>query len=80
MDDLLQAKKEMVRVNLRVGTEKFVLMVQRDKKPFYRAAGKRVNKLFKDYKAKMPSSSVEHIYALTALACAMDNGQEEITK
>ena len=80
MNDLLQTENEMVRVNLKVGTEKFVLMVQRDKKPIYRTAVKRVNKLFKDYKAKQPDFSIERIYALTALACAMDNGQEEITK
>ena len=80
MNDLLQAKKEMVRVNLRVGTERIVLMVQRDKKPLYRTAGRKVNKMFNDYKAKMPSFSVEHIYAITALACAMDNAQEEKTK
>ena len=80
MNDLLQAKKEMVRVNLRVGTERIVLMVQRDWKSLYRTAGRKVNKLFNDYKAKMPSSSNEHIYALTALACALDNGQEEKTK
>lgn len=80
MNDLLQPENEKVRVNLRVGKEKFALMVQRDKKPFYRAAVRKVNKLFKDYKAKQPDFSIERIYALTALACAMDNGQEEITK
>ena len=80
MNDLLQQEKEMVRVNLRVGTERIVLMVQRDRKSLYRTAGRKVNKLFNDYKAKMPSSSVEHIYALTALACALDNGQKEKTK
>lgn len=80
MNDLLQPEKEMVRVNLKVGTERIVLMVQRDRKSLYRTAGKRVNKLFNDYKAKQPDFSIERIYALTALACAMDNPQEEITK
>ena len=80
MNDLLQTENEKVRVNLKVGTERIVLRVQRDKKPLYRTAGRKVNKMFNDYKAKMPSSSNEHIYALTALACALDNGQEEKTK
>ena len=80
MNDLLQAKKEMVRVNLQVGTEKIVLMVPRDKGPLYRTAERKVNKMFNDYKTKQPNLSIERIYALTALACALDNGQEEITK
>lgn len=64
----------MVRVTLRIGTEKIDLMVEKDKVASYRAAGKRVNKMFSTYRTRCPYFSVERIYAMTLLACALEEG------
>lgn len=62
------------RVTLRIGTEKIDLMVEKDKVASYRAAGKRVNKMFSTYRTRCPYFSVERIYAMTLLACALEEG------
>ena len=62
------------RVTLRIGTEKIDLMVEKDKVASYRAAGKRVNKMFSTYRTRCPYFSVERIYAMTLLACALGEG------
>lgn len=62
------------RVTLRIGTEKFDLRVLQDNVSSYLASEERLNKLFNKYKAKLPRSPLKHIYALTALACALEEG------
>ena len=62
------------RVTLQIGTEKIDLMVEKDKVASYRAAGKRVNKMFSTYRTRCPYFSVERIYAMTLLACALEEG------
>ncbi|GEM_PF-6544156 len=62
------------RVTLRIGTEKIDLMVSQGNVSSYLAAEERLNKLFNKYKAKLPRSPLKHIYALTALACALGEG------
>ncbi len=74
MNGLLQANKQMVRVTLRIGTEKIDLMVSQGNVSSYLAAEEKLNKLFNKYKAKLPRSPLKHIYALTALACALGEG------
>ena len=74
MNGLLQVNKKRVRVTLRIGTEKIDLMVEKDKVASYRAAGKRVNKMFSTYRTRCPYFSVERIYAMTLLACALEEG------
>ena len=74
MNGLLQVNKKRVRVTLRIGTEKIDLMVSQGNVSSYLAAEERLNKLFNKYKAKLPRSPLKHIYALTALACALGEG------